>query len=242
MIQLPIVMKHIRPQIMVLFPVAIVSALLLGPGSTCYAAQPSRPTAPAISAGQGRVDVNSADAKALEALPGVGPVLAQRIISGRPYVSYTDLERVKGLGKSKVASLRDRISFGPAGIAPAAKTPLQGSAKAAPTFSGAPNVTRTATARPGKQKGAESQDSRPGTNSAPTQVKAGKLAPGERININRATEEELQRLPGIGPAKAKAIAEYRSQHGEFKTLESLQQIKGIKEGVFSRIKDSVSLQ
>src|SRR6516164_11808029 len=44
------------------------------------------------------VNVNTADAKTLATLPGVGPTIAQHIIYGRPYHSLADIEKVKGLG------------------------------------------------------------------------------------------------------------------------------------------------
>ena len=44
-----------------------------------------------------RVDINSADVKTLETLPGIGPATAQRIIDGRPYKTLTDLGKVKGV-------------------------------------------------------------------------------------------------------------------------------------------------
>src|SRR5689334_7426793 len=47
------------------------------------------------------VDVNSADAKTLETLPGIGPATANKIIAGRPYGSLADLGKVKGLSQSK---------------------------------------------------------------------------------------------------------------------------------------------
>ena len=50
----------------------------------------------------GRVDVNSADVKTLETLPGIGSTLADRIVAGRPYHSVDDLAKVKGLSKSKI--------------------------------------------------------------------------------------------------------------------------------------------
>lgn len=56
------------------------------------------------------------------------------------------------------------------------------------------------------------------------------------VNINTASPAELETLPGIGPAKAKAIAEYRKQHGAFKTVDELKNVKGIGEGVFSKLK------
>ena len=60
-----------------------------------------------------------------------------------------------------------------------------------------------------------------------------------RININTASLEELQTLKGVGESRARAIIEYREQHGDFKTPEEIMNISGIKEGVFSKIKDQI---
>ena len=58
------------------------------------------------------------------------------------------------------------------------------------------------------------------------------------VNINTAAPSELEALPGIGPAKAKAkaIVDYRQQHGAFKSVEELKNVKGIGEGIFSKLK------
>lgn len=47
------------------------------------------------------------------------------------------------------------------------------------------------------------------------------------INPNRADAQELQLLPGIGPALAERIVAYRREHGDFDSLEALDQVKGI---------------
>ena len=47
------------------------------------------------------------------------------------------------------------------------------------------------------------------------------------ININTATEAELDKLPGIGPVKAKAIVEERKKNGAFKSIEDIKRVKGI---------------
>ncbi|PSJ80601.1 ComEA family DNA-binding protein [Neisseria iguanae] len=57
------------------------------------------------------------------------------------------------------------------------------------------------------------------------------------VNVNTASESELTALPGVGPAKAKAIVAYRTQHGSFKTLDELKNVKGIGEGIFSKLKN-----
>ncbi len=50
---------------------------------------------------------------------------------------------------------------------------------------------------------------------------------GGRLNINQATQAQLETLPGIGPAMAKRILEYRAKHGSFKALQDLNKVKGI---------------
>lgn len=67
------------------------------------------------------------------------------------------------------------------------------------------------------------------------------LLPGERIDINQATAEELQRLPGIGTALAEAIVQYRQEHGAFTTVEDLMQVKGIGEARFEAIRERITV-
>ena len=60
------------------------------------------------------------------------------------------------------------------------------------------------------------------------------------ININTADSEELQSIPGIGPSKAQLIIDYRTQSGYFSKPEDIMLIKGIKEGLFNKIKDRIT--
>ncbi|MGI6216078.1 MAG: helix-hairpin-helix domain-containing protein [Coriobacteriales bacterium] len=55
------------------------------------------------------------------------------------------------------------------------------------------------------------------------------------VNINTATAEQLEELPGIGPATAQAIIEYREQSGGFTSIEEIQEVSGIGEGKYSKI-------
>ena len=62
------------------------------------------------------------------------------------------------------------------------------------------------------------------------------------VNINTATKEELMTLPGIGEAKADLIISYRNTQGSFKNAEDIKNISGIKDGVYSRIKDYICIE
>lgn len=63
-----------------------------------------------------------------------------------------------------------------------------------------------------------------------------------KVPINRADETELDTLPEIGPALAKAIVEYREENGGFSSLEELMEVPGIGEKKFAELKDLISLE
>ena len=60
-----------------------------------------------------------------------------------------------------------------------------------------------------------------------------------RLNINTAGKEELCKLNGIGEKRANDIIEYRNENGDFNTIEDIMKVKGIKQGIFSKIKDYI---
>lgn len=60
------------------------------------------------------------------------------------------------------------------------------------------------------------------------------------VNVNTAAEEELQALPGIGPAKAQAIINYREEHGNFTCAEDLLNVSGIGEATLEKIRDDIT--
>ncbi|WP_040207914.1 helix-hairpin-helix domain-containing protein [Neobacillus jeddahensis] len=62
-----------------------------------------------------------------------------------------------------------------------------------------------------------------------------------KININKADVQELQNLPGVGPAKAEAIIEYRNTSGPFKTIEDLKNISGIGEKTFEKLQEMIAV-
>jgi competence protein ComEA len=62
------------------------------------------------------------------------------------------------------------------------------------------------------------------------------------VNLNTANEDTLTTLPGIGPSKAKSIISYRESKGSFQSVEELMEIEGIKEGVFNKVKDMITVK
>lgn len=68
---------------------------------------PPKPPEPA------RVDLNSATQAELEALHGIGPSLAKRIIEGRPYRTYDDVLNVRGVGPAMLEKIGDQVEIRP---------------------------------------------------------------------------------------------------------------------------------
>ncbi|WP_255365348.1 helix-hairpin-helix domain-containing protein [Cellulosimicrobium sp. I38E] len=81
------------------------------PGEAVPAAGPAAPAAGATAGGA--VDLNAADATALDALPGIGPVLAERIVAWRdengPFTTVDELGEVSGIGPAVLADVRDLV-------------------------------------------------------------------------------------------------------------------------------------
>ena len=61
----------------------------------------------------------------------------------------------------------------------------------------------------------------------------------EKININKATQTEIETLPGIGPSTALKIINYRNEHGKFKNVEDIKNVPGIGDTKFENIKEYI---
>ena len=61
------------------------------------------------------------------------------------------------------------------------------------------------------------------------------------VDVNRASQSQLEAIKGIGPAKAKAIIEYRDKHGAFKNLEDLANVKGFGKSSVAKLKGQLSV-
>lgn len=63
-----------------------------------------------------------------------------------------------------------------------------------------------------------------------------------KVNINTATQEELDTLPGIGPSIASKIIDYREQNGKFNRIEEIKEVSGIGDAKYEKIKDSITIK
>lgn len=90
---------------------------------------------------------------------------------------------------------------------------------------------------PEKAEGKPAESAKSGT------AKNGKTAVSKdgKVNINTADEQELDCLPGIGPAMAKRIVEYRETNGAFQAPEDIKNVKGIGDAKFEKMKDMIEL-
>lgn len=71
-----------------------------------------------------------------------------------------------------------------------------------------------------------------------TNIESGKKV---MVNINKATQSELENLPGIGPAIATRIIEYRKENGKFSSIDDIKNVKGIGDAKYDKIKDSIEV-
>ena len=65
---------------------------------------------------------------------------------------------------------------------------------------------------------------------------------GGKVNINTADQKALEALPGLGPAKAKAVIEHREKNGAFKSVDDLKNVSGIGEKTLEEVKDKVTVE
>ena len=70
---------------------------------------------------------------------------------------------------------------------------------------------------------------------------SGGTGAGGRINVNTATAEQLQQLPGVGPSLSQTIVNFREEHGNFATVDELINVSGIGSATLERLRDLVTV-
>jgi competence protein ComEA len=156
-----------------------------------------------------KVDLNGASLNQLESLPGIGATTAESIVAARPFRSVDELKSVKGIGTARYEKIANLVT-------------VSNNEKSETTSSTAKTTTSSSESTVGSSATRET----------------GKLAPGEKININTASADDLARLPGVGMHKAQAIINARP----FKSPEDLLRVKGIKSHTFAKIKDNITTE
>lgn len=199
------------------FTLLISAAFILGTGVTQVFAANKADAQKSI----GLVDINNASRKDLESLPGVGASTAKKIIAGRPYKSVDELSKA-GLSSKAVDKIKPLVTISGTTAAPVAVAATKAAAAkksvaatAATAFS---EVTKSAKNVQTTAKSA-----------------AAKLVPGTKININTADQSMIEKLPEIGPVKAKAIIAGRP----YNSIEDITKVKGIKGKTFDAVKDYI---
>jgi len=72
---------------------------------------------------------------------------------------------------------------------------------------------------------------------APIEARAQAAEPADTLDLNRASAQELESLPGIGPVLARRICDHRQREGPFRSVEELRAVRGIGPRLLARIRD-----
>ncbi len=172
--------------------------------------------APLSAAPRKKVDVNTASQQELEALPGVGAATAAKIIAGRPYSTINDLSRA-GVSDATIEKVKPLASA--SRVKSEEKSPSKAPAAREPSGSKARSASK-----------AEAAEKAPRAEKAP---KAQAAASGP-VDLNSASPEELEALPGVGKATAKKIVAGRP----YSSVDDLARA-GVSKATIAKISSSV---
>jgi competence protein ComEA len=204
--------------------VASVVLVLIVTGSLSWHAYAShrratRPTALEPGSHAFRVDLNRADRSQLMQLPGVGEALATRIEEYRTahyaFRSVDELAEISGIGRLTVERLRHLVSV------------------EAPDGDDERDAIRHSRSKPAHSAKKEMP-------AGPRQGAKKDATPPAPVDVNKATAEELQSLPGIGPTLAARIVEARKT-SPFKSVDDLRRVPGIGPKTLDKLRPHVTV-
>ncbi|HEU4562530.1 MAG TPA: ComEA family DNA-binding protein [Longimicrobium sp.] len=157
-----------------------------------------------------RIDPNTADEGELDRLPKIGPGQARKIVAWR-----------QEHGPFRTLADLDAVP----GIGPAALAAVAPFVTLAP----APESEARATSESATSRRAESS----------TAAGVDGVDGGTRVDLNSASAQELQTLPGIGPALAARIVAHRESNGPFRSVDELEKVPGIGPATATRLRGRV---
>ncbi|HEU4452157.1 MAG TPA: ComEA family DNA-binding protein [Longimicrobium sp.] len=160
-----------------------------------------------------RIDPNTASADDLARLPKVGEGTAERIVAWRaargPFRTLADLDSVPGIGPAALKEIAPHV-----------------------TLAGAPAPS------PSRSRPFDAREEGGRSDLRASSVSSASPAGGV-VDLNSASAGELEALPGVGPALARRIVEWRAANGRFRAPEDLDRVPGIGPAMLARLRDRV---
>lgn len=170
-----------------------------------------------------KVNINTAPLEELMTLPKIGTVTSKRITEYRKiyggFKSIKEITKVKGIGPKIFEEIKEMITVG---NIPSGSIKVKGKSVRVQEWNPKPILK-------------EDIGSITVKGSANLQQKL-------KIDLNTASAEEIDTLPGIGPIIANRIIEYRKTHGIFQTIEEITNVKGIGVKTFEKIKEMITVK
>ena len=154
--------------------------------------------------------------------------------------------------KLLIAAITFAATLGVLFLIEAGKSPKEDYAQIIEALKTEASITPTPVKTP-KQSSLSPQNSPANQSAAPTPTKTSTSTPtpsatpaptpeqSEKININTASLEELDKITGVGPIIGQRIIDYRNTNGPFQKIEDIKNVKGIGDVTFEKMKDEITI-